>query len=169
MPARSGASVGHRLNTAAGIFVLVGAIVLAFYFARRVGSIKIPNLSRIFGSAGSGNAAPLGGGLFGPATNPAAAVSGPSSAPTTSAKGTYTAPSPAVDPAAIRSMVTGPLPPLGSPFRVNPATLSPLAQLYATETNPFRIPQPALFEIAGASSAAAARAAGHEPFSAPGN
>ncbi len=81
MPRRNGLTFGRTLNIGAGIFVIVGAIVLALWAARRF------NLGGLLGStvgASSGTApgligtsAPIGGGQFGPASPSTIAPVGP--------------------------------------------------------------------------------------------
>lgn len=74
MPRRSGFTFGRTLNVGAGIFVIVGALVLALWAARRF------NLGGLLSTRGPaagtapglvGTSAPIGGGQFGP-TSPTA-------------------------------------------------------------------------------------------------
>jgi hypothetical protein len=75
-------SAGGILNTAAGLLVIVGIIVLIAWGARRFA----PALARSFGGLGSsgafGSAAPVGGGQFGPGSSPIAAFGALLTAPT---------------------------------------------------------------------------------------
>jgi hypothetical protein len=75
-------SAGGILNTAAGLLVIVGIIVLLAWGARRFA----PALARSFAGFGSsgafGSAQPVGGGQFGPGTSPIAAFGALLSAPT---------------------------------------------------------------------------------------
>lgn len=59
--------IGRSLNVGAGIFVIVGAIILVIWLAQRLGILAAfraaaPSL----GAAPSGSATPIGGGQFGP-------------------------------------------------------------------------------------------------------